>query len=228
VSVERPIPLEFNLRLLEAYDMNPVESTTNEGLMEWTREGCQLLVNALFSLETESNDAGIFAKLPDAVHFLPRMKPVPKQKAQTRWEKFAAAKGIQKRKKVRVQYDENHGEYRPTWGYKNQGSKEKDLSEWIKEVPVNGDQTEDQYEKARAQKKERVEKNEMQQRRNTEEAYAQEKGKDFRAFKKKQLEKQIVESKTATASMGKFDNKIQGDNVKIRKQKRQVLRLRVV
>lgn len=195
------------------------------------RDGIQILVNAIFECPTVSNEDGVFATLPRSVkNQVPRAKPIPKQKAMTRWEKFAAAKGIKKVKKKRVEFDENTGEYRPTFGYKNQGKSGKDLSDWIKEVPdeagnllVTVDPNVDLYHVEREEKKNRVAKNQMQQRRNQEEAYAQQKGMDHKAFKKQMLYKQIVDANVSTASMGKFDPKLKNDNVKVKGVKRKVL-----
>ncbi|KAJ3000315.1 hypothetical protein HDV02_006122 [Globomyces sp. JEL0801] len=151
---------------------------------------------------------------------LPRAKPIPKMRPATRWEKFAAAKGIRKVKKKRVVYDEAMGEYRPTYGYKNAGKTTKDLSDWAVEVPDHDDGTKDVFQEKRDAKKEKVAKNAMQQRRNQEEAHASTSGKDYKAFRKQLLRKQIVDSKISTASLGKFDRKLENDNVKIKGTRR--------
>ncbi|KAJ3309485.1 Rhodanese- sulfurtransferase [Boothiomyces sp. JEL0838] len=217
VKVDKNIPLEVDLQCLTAFDPNPLEN----GLEADARDGIQILVNAIFECPTMSNEDGVFATLPRSVkNQVPRAKPIPKQKAMTRWEKFAAAKGIKKVKKKRVEFDENTGEYRPTFGYKNQGKSGKDLSDWIKEVPDEADPNVDLYHVEREEKKNRVAKNQMQQRRNQEEAYAQQKGTDHKAFKKQMLYKQIVDANVSTASMGKFDPKLKNDNVKVKGVKR--------
>ena len=59
------------------------------------------------------------AELPPGTTLLPREKPVPEPRPETRWERFAKEKGIKKRKKSsRMVYDEQKGEWRPRWGYK--------------------------------------------------------------------------------------------------------------
>ncbi|KAJ3269163.1 Rhodanese- sulfurtransferase [Terramyces sp. JEL0728] len=217
VKVDKNIPLEVDLQCLTA---NNLESDA--------RDGIQILINAIFECPTVSNEDGVFATLPRSMkNQIPRAKPIPKQKPMTRWEKFAAAKGIQKTKKKRVVFDENTGEYRPTFGYKNQGKSGKDLSDWIKEVPdetgnnlLIRDPTTDMYQADREEKKKRVEKNQMQQRRNQEESYAKQKGLDHKSFKKQMLYKQIVDANVSTASMGKFDPKLKNDNVKVKGVKR--------
>lgn len=78
----------------------------------------------------------MFAELPLGTTLLPREKPVPKMKATTKWEKFAAEKGITKKKKTNLTYDANADEYRPTWGY---GSKKNDpMQDWLVEFPSDG------------------------------------------------------------------------------------------
>lgn len=87
-------------------------------------------------------------------------------------------------KKKRVEWNEARGDFLPTFGYKNQGRKDKDLTDWIKEVGQDQDGTEDLFKADRDEKKKRVEKNDMQARRNKEEAAASVKGLDHRALKK--------------------------------------------
>jgi hypothetical protein len=72
----------------------------------------------------------------------------------------------------------------------------------------------------RKEKKERVAKNEMQQRRNVEEGMAQAKGIDYRSMRKEELRRRLQDAKKSNASMGKFD-KLE-DGVKLRAGKRKV------
>lgn len=214
----------MELAFLSALDINIVPETTakndESALKAYNRDGVQLIINALFGLESTATDGHVFAKLPPRIHnSLPRAKPCPKARASTRWEKFAAVKGIQKRKKGRVAFDESTQEYRPVFGYKNQGKQTADLSDWVKEVPIHSNQTDDQFEVARAEKKKNVEKNAMQHRRNYEEAAAAISG---TSHKKMKLQKMILDTKVSTASMGKFDAKLDHDNVKVKGTKRKV------
>ncbi|XJO75731.1 hypothetical protein BDV3_006362 [Batrachochytrium dendrobatidis] len=225
VSVEKPVPVEFDLRCLAAFDPNPLDETelrsnkVDNYLKQWSRDGAQLLINAIFGLETNSNDDGYFAILPNLISRIPRAKPIPKENNKTRWEKFAAVKGIQKKKKSRMEYDESTQTYNPRYGYK--GGEKDNLKDWIIEVPDNADPMVDQYQQKREEKKGRVEKNQMQQRRNAQESYAAEKGIDHKQMRKQQVSKMIVESKTATASYGRFDKKIENEGkVKVRREKR--------
>jgi regulator of ribosome biosynthesis len=183
------------------------------------RDNAQLLFNQIFKLPVESTDAGLLAKLPESTYILPREKALPKAKPMTRWEKFAQIKGIQKKKKERMVFDEATGEYIPTWGYG--GGKKDKTKDWLLEVPGSADPMEDQYAKLREEKKERVEKNKKRQKRNEEEAVAKSKGQDPRQVKKKQLQDAIAVTKRSTASLGRFDKQIEGEP-KMKGMKRQV------
>ena len=77
-----------------------------------------------FTLDEMSNScycpltATFQALLPDPTATIPRDKPLPQEKEQTRWEEFADQKGIKKRKRERMIYDESDGKWKPNWGYK--------------------------------------------------------------------------------------------------------------
>ncbi|ORX98152.1 RRS1-domain-containing protein [Basidiobolus meristosporus CBS 931.73] len=214
IEVERLLPVDFDLALLAAYDQNPIEDSSFSGkkenvdafLKEYTRGGAQLLINEIFKLPVEANDLGVVAKLPDQKTVIPREKPLPKAKPLTRWEKFAKAKGIQNKKRSRMVYDEATGEYKPRYGYKGIND---DQGDWLIEVPDKADPTEDQFAARKTAKKERIAKNQAQQRRNMEEAAAITEGKHPRDVRKKELEREIRLSKTSTASVGKFDKKLE-------------------
>jgi regulator of ribosome biosynthesis len=60
---------------------------------------------------------------------------LPKPKPPTKWEKFAAAKGIQKTRREKKVWDEEKQEFRDRGG---RGGKNKELEEqWLVEVPAN-------------------------------------------------------------------------------------------
>ncbi|KAK9719334.1 Rhodanese- sulfurtransferase [Basidiobolus ranarum] len=214
IEVERLLPVDFDLALLATFDQNPIEDSSFSGnndeidsfLKDYTRQGTQLLINEIFKLPVESNDLGVVAKLPEQKTVIPREKPLPKGKPLTRWEKFAKAKGIQKTKRSRMVMDEATGEYKPRYGYKGIND---DQGDWLIEVPDKADPLEDQYAARKTAKKERVAKNEARQRRNLEEAAAVSQGKNPRDVRKGELEREIRLSKTSTASLGKFDKKLQ-------------------
>jgi regulator of ribosome biosynthesis len=89
----------------------------------------------LFGLPTQPSDDGPIATLPAPTTTLPRAKPLPKPKPPTKWERFAAAKGIQKTVRDRRVWDEERQEWVNRWGW---NGKNKDQEEqWIHEVPDN-------------------------------------------------------------------------------------------
>jgi regulator of ribosome biosynthesis len=141
---------------------------------------------------------------------------LPNPKPQTKREKFAAAKGIQKGKRDRKIFDEEKQEWVDRWG---RGGKNHEKEEqWITELLItqvrvcfchvfvggaNGvaDPEFDPAKAARDERKARVSKNEKQQLRNFEHAKgAQAQPKDEH---KRVIEKTLVTSRISTASMGK-------------------------
>eukprot|EP00452_MALV-II_sp_L67-6_P000166 gene166-39_t len=91
-----------------------------------SRDNTQLLVNKLFTaLPQEKTDTGIVGILrnhleaPKSTFRVPREKPVPTEKAMTRWERFAQEKGIKKKKRSRLVWDEITKDWVPRWGYKS-------------------------------------------------------------------------------------------------------------
>ena len=114
----------------------------------------------------EPTDVGPVAVLPNQIFRLPREKPVPEPKGETVWEKFAKEKGIKKRKRERMVFDESTEEYKPRFGYKgiNQGVDE----HAIVEVKDGQDPYADPWAAARQDKKARVDKNEKHRQRNIE------------------------------------------------------------
>lgn len=102
-------------------------------LNETARDAVQLLLNKLFTLPTiRTQEGDVLAQLPKPTTRIPREKHVrssdevptlemnedslteaplfplqiPQPKPPTKWEQFAAAKGIQKRKKKKLEWDE--------------------------------------------------------------------------------------------------------------------------
>ena len=74
---------------------------------------------------TQDHDNGPLAALPAPVYpLLPREKALPKPKAETKWEAFAKRKGIQHRKKDKLVWDEEAKEWVPSWGFKGKNKKE--------------------------------------------------------------------------------------------------------
>ena len=54
--------------------------------------------------------------LPEAILTLPRSLPIPVAKPLTKWEKYKQEKGIVQRKRLRMVYSEEVGDWVPRWG----------------------------------------------------------------------------------------------------------------
>jgi regulator of ribosome biosynthesis len=207
-----------------------VPAGTGAALTAQARDATQLLVAGLFALPVEKTNEGPVVTLPTATTALPREKPVPVPRAETKWEKFAKDKGIvpNKAKKSRMAWDEERDKWAPTWGYDKAGGEEEDRA--IIEVS-EADVREgiDPREEARAEKRGRVAKNAAQRDANDARARKKKRGGDpdaalsglpvdlhdqGRLGKKKGklgVKGALERAQVATASLGQFDAKVEGE-----------------
>lgn len=225
-GVKKEDDLAYDLGNLAAFDTHPFAYKSEKELALHARENVQLLINQIFDLPREMSDMGPLALLPEPSLTIPREKPLPKPKVETKWEKFAKDKGIVKRKKSRMEFDENAGEYAPSWGYKRAGD---DMKDWAIEVK-QGDM-EDPWTKRKQEKRARLEKNwkaqanNLKQGRgkqqvgtaaiapagipvelmNTSDPKAKQRGKEG-------VKKTLEKVQFSTASMGKFDKMRDGES----------------
>lgn len=170
VEVEKQIDLTYDLRHLAAFDQNPIDveefrSNKEAYLSELARDNTQLVVNQIWStLETKRVDNVVVAVLPRTANYLlPRAKPIPKEKPPTKWEAYAKEKGIQKKKKEKLVWDDVARDWKPRYGFHGINQKKE---QWMIEVPDNKDPNVDYFEKQAEEKKERSAKNEVQRLRN--------------------------------------------------------------
>ncbi|KAI0430218.1 ribosomal biogenesis regulatory protein [Xylaria sp. FL1042] len=157
VAVERPTPYTFDLGLLLANDANPINTSTpaespslgvdplEAQLIATARDGAQGLINQLLTTcPISSTPQGVLLSLPPPSTALPREKPLPEPKAPTKWEQFAAKRGIKpktrEQRRMRSQkYNEETGQWEKTWGFNKDGRidrKEKGMvqQDWLVEV----------------------------------------------------------------------------------------------
>ncbi|OAX42032.1 RRS1-domain-containing protein [Rhizopogon vinicolor AM-OR11-026] len=219
VTVEKETPLDVDAGFLTVTDLTPIDedsyqSNLEDYLKSTARDGIQALIAALYGLPTQPSPDGALAQLPEPTTKLPRAKPLPKPKPPTKWERFAAAKGIQKRVREKKVWDEERQEWVNRWG-KDGKNKEKE-EQWIHEVKANADVDHDPVKAARDERTSRVAKNERQRLQNA--ARAQTAGGE-REERKKDIEKTLASTRISTASMGKFDKKLDGEK-KLRGVKR--------
>ncbi|MCJ1258348.1 Rhodanese- sulfurtransferase [Lignoscripta atroalba] len=157
-------------------DANPLPSKPSETQLSSTARDCaQALINQLLTTcpITSHPTDGVLLTLPPTTTPLPREKPLPAEKQETKWEKFAKKKGIKDKKKGegKMVYDEAKGEWVPKWGYK--GRNKDGEGEWIvevdekkeKEVQGKGDGSGVRGE-GRRERVEKVRRNERKQRAN--------------------------------------------------------------
>ncbi|XP_063446300.1 ribosome biogenesis regulatory protein homolog [Mytilus trossulus] len=209
-EVEKEIDVIIDEGNLLVCDTNPIDfklqkKNREDYLKDLSRDNTQLLINRIWQLPTHREDEVVVAELPDVKTLIPREKPVPKKRKATKWEEYARMKGINKKKKGRMVFDEQSKEYKPRWGYKRAND---DTKDWLIEVPQNADPFEDQFEKRKKKKNERTSKNELQRLRNI--ARAQKTkvpGVGLTptiAPSKDHLGKALAIAKKSTASIGKF------------------------
>ncbi|XP_056643202.1 ribosome biogenesis regulatory protein homolog isoform X2 [Diorhabda sublineata] len=211
ITVNKLIDLNYDLGTLLAedtndFDTNCLSRNKNDYLLNLARDNTQLLLNQVWGLPTERVEEAIVVRLPVQKTLLPRMKPIPKPRPLTKWEQFAKVKGIQKKKKAKLSWDEQLKKWVPLYGFKkSQAEKEKN---WVLEVPENADPMEDQFEKKNFAKGERVAKNELQRLRNIAKAKKVQVPRvgitNSEVSTAKDLQAAVTVAKASTASLGKF------------------------
>lgn len=179
VVVEKATPYTFDLGHLLAEDPNPVtldRAAMDQSLAEIARDGAQSLINQLLTTcPLQSTSDGVLLTLPQPATRLPREKPVPQPKPPTKWERFAAKKGIKaKTREARrnLAYDEESGEWKRKWGYKGLNKKGED--DWLVEVDAKKEAERKEGTSIRGdgrrERKEKIRRNERKMRKNERDA----------------------------------------------------------
>ncbi|KAL5361607.1 ribosomal biogenesis regulatory protein [Aspergillus floccosus] len=188
ITVSKPTPYTFDLGHLLANDPNPLEISRSEpvnaSLRSTARDGAQALLNQLLTTcPITTSQQGVLLTLPTPTTALPRHKPLPTPKPPTKWELFARKKGIGKyntrpgaaladrERRKKLVYDEEKGEWVPRWGYKG---KNKSDDDWLVEVNEKDWKKEEEAAAkgssirgmSRAERKERIKRNERKMRAN--------------------------------------------------------------
>nr|CAG4638702.1 EOG090X0CBY [Cyclestheria hislopi] len=189
IQVEKHLDVEYDLGNLSSYDPNEID------------------LNEL-SLPTGRVENEIVVKLPDPVVRLPRAKPVPIAKPLTKWEQFAREKGIVKKKKPHLVWDEELKKWVPRFGYqKRLAEKEKN---WVVEMSGTAKDSDDPVAQKKKKKEEGKAKNELLRLRNISKRTATSKSKSKISLEPcekptvDQLNRAVFVAHTATASIGKF------------------------
>lgn len=172
-------------------------------MLAHARDCVQQLVHVLWQQPVRHDEDAVIAELPEGSTVLPREKPIPKPSPKTRWEQFAAQKGIVKQKRSRLTYDEARQEFLPRFGYRRANDDQRD---WLIEVPQSVDPMEDQFEKRREAKRARIAKNARNRERNLDRAERTlSSASQVQQTRMRRVVEGIARTRTATASLGKFD-----------------------
>ena len=264
-EISNPIPLQekrenifFDTRRLVIVDSNnPLNSKNNEKeltetiMMNKAKQNYIDFASSLFDIlnkqqgeEKEDLDydkAPDELTLPENIITLPRSLPIPIQKPPTKWEKYKIEKGITQRKRGRMVYSEEVGDWVPRWG-KGSAKHIQDSMNWVMEEkepgvnPFEQKSNEKQLAKAKqmkrqikneefaqkylAQKKGITNNNEKNEGSNAPKQYISKKmRKAFKAQKeierlnedKKNLGKRLEQVQKSTRSMGNFDKKLKNE-----------------
>ncbi|KAK4648052.1 Rhodanese-related sulfurtransferase [Podospora bellae-mahoneyi] len=180
VTVSKPTPYTFDLGLLLANDPNPLSLPASTGpslessLYDIARDGTQSLINQLLTtLPISSTPAGVLLSLPGPVTPLPREKPVPTPKPETKWAAFAKRRGIKpktREQRRNLQLNPETGEHERKWGYK--GANKAGQDEAIIEIKHNSKKELERKEGTsirgdkRREIRENIKRNERRMRRN--------------------------------------------------------------
>lgn len=232
----RAAPAETDPALLAAFDNSPTDPAAyadlEPHLLQLTLASTHSLLAALFALPTTPSPSGPLTAFPAPTTLLPREKHLPKPKPLTKWERFANEKGISHKKKEKDVWDEERQEWVPRWGRFGKNKDKED--QWLHEVKpgegqsilpftlhqlllmIEAEADQDPAKTARAERKARIAKNTKQNTANVAAASAsvtaaRATAAAERAARKEELNRNMLISKTSTASLGKFDNKIQGE-----------------
>jgi len=200
------------------------EELVNECIVEGTKL-VQAVADVLFNFPSTETSDGPIVQLPPPTTRLPREKHLPRPMPPTKWETFALKKGIQKRKKDKIVYDEQTDQFKRRHGY-DRVNDDNDIP--IIEAKASDEPGEDPFAKRIEDRKKKVgkqEKNRLQNLRVAAKAGALPSHIQLAATslpisgvkaQPKKLGKEALGdvaglAATSTASGGKFDKKLPGE-----------------
>ncbi|OAF70851.1 Ribosome biogenesis regulatory protein [Intoshia linei] len=185
----------------------------NKNRSEYLDSMAHTLIGKLFSSLNKLksvDEIGRIKKTENPLILLPREKIRDEEEEDTKWDKFAKLKGIQKKKRTRNVWDDNSRKWLPRWGYKSKSNtNDKD---WLIEVPNNANPYEDQFEKRSNIRSEKIAKNSFKQMKNIERTSTY---KD----KRQKLKSNLSVIAKSNASIGKYNEKPKNLNKHMKKSK---------
>jgi regulator of ribosome biosynthesis len=144
-----------------------------EGSLSATaRDGTQALINQLLlTCPIKADKDGVVLSLPGVSTALPREKPIPAAKPETKWQAFAKRKGIKpktREQRRNIQYNDATGDWERKWGYK--GANKAGQDDPIIEVNMKKEAERKEGTSVRGDKRreirERVKRNDRRMRKN--------------------------------------------------------------
>lgn len=222
--------VELDLGSLYAFDPSAASTTDETTVKGFATTLTQAIFNALMELPSEIGPTGRGVSLPAPTSKLPRAKPIPQPRLPTKWEQFAQRKGIQKRKRSSLAFDEGQQTWKRRYGYDRANPGE--VANPIMMAKPSDKVGEDPFTGAAAKKRKGVEQNRERQINNMKAdrkaalggrsavpasvklaATLPEHGRG-RPQKRQEMDSAIhasaVRASKSTASMGKFDKKPAG------------------
>eukprot|EP00948_MAST-09A_sp_MAST-9A-sp1_P002015 g2015.t1 len=243
-DVTKDDDLEYDLGNLMGCDGHPLDvsryAKDPSGYLDsLTRDNTQRLFNQIFALEIEHHSqAGPLAVLPEPTTIIPRQKPLPKPKVETKWEKYAKDKGIFNKKRSRMIWDEDSAEWKPRHGYKRGKD---NTNDWLIEYKAGENTSINKFEERKMEKKKRILNNKLAQMNNMERQYGRTRQNRIGAgallsqksignsstpnhssnnkrnnrikygFGKEGTSEALAKVQRSTASMGRFDKKLKNE-----------------
>lgn len=225
-AVAKDDDLQYDLGLLSAYDPAPVDGAAlkadgDAALLRWARENMQLLSNRLYGLLADEQNKTLI-RLPAPTTALPREKPLPAPKPLTRWEKFAKEKGIVKRKRSKMVWDEAEQKWLPRYGYGRANNPKDTARDWLVVAKPGDDGSVDPFEEKADDRRKAHAKQKKQEARNRLEA-AQAAGvlhagyqgagrsKASKEDTAKCISHALSAAQTSTASVGRHDRVVRNE-----------------
>eukprot|EP00923_Selenidium_pygospionis_P046358 GHVN01079933.1.p1 GENE.GHVN01079933.1~~GHVN01079933.1.p1 ORF type:complete len:318 (+),score=42.72 GHVN01079933.1:272-1225(+) len=211
----KPDNLVYCLRNLLASDIAAVGH--DQSIRSLSQANLQLLCNQLHLLPNTRKEESMVTSLPPATFKLPRSQPVPENdsRPKTRWEKFAQEKGIVKRKRSRMVFDEATESYAPRYGAYSIKKRE-ERGRAIIELKPGEDPNADPFEKISTAKSSVKAKQKYREMRNQIEGIAKQ------HLGPSGLQEILRRSQYATASMGTHDNRAIGEKMLPQVKRRKV------
>jgi len=230
IQVDKEDDLTYDLGLLYAHDPSPLDPEALAAdpaafLLQTARDNVQLLANKLYE-QLKGAESKSAIPLPAPVFQLPREKPAPESAPLTRWERFAQEKGIVKKKRSKMVWDETTQQWAPRYGFGRANNPKDTVRDWLVEAKPGDDGSVDPFEAKADDRKARLSKQKRQEERNRlEAAHAASKGTSAinlqKTDRKQYLSQSIAAVQVSTASAGRFDKTVANEPSKT-KGKRKV------